>query len=198
MIPQHEFYQALRIALSMVPDSHPKLPELASLLIECSLDGELRLVGSDGERIVVVKLRCEHGQEPKTAMRVSRAEAESMVLTLRFLTGANDLTFCWMGETLMITDGVACATCTALPGAYPDYRAVMHHKPGDKGPRAFRRADLAEALAILEPLTDTVELYVNGLLGPGYIEWKGDGVIKSVVMGFSPVVREAYNVSKRD
>ena len=184
MIPQYEFYQALRIALSMVPDSHPKLPELASLLIECSLDGELRLVGSDGERIVVVRLHCQHGQPAKTAMRVSRAEAES-VLAYPF-NSEPQITLCFMGETLMITDGVQCATCTALPGPYPDYRAVMHHKPGDKGPRAFRRADLAEGLAILE--ADTVTLDINGLLGPGYIKWvAGEGAIKSVVMGFSPV-----------
>jgi hypothetical protein len=188
MIPQYDFYQALHIALSMVPDSHPSLPALASLLVECGRADELKLVGSDGERIVVVTLAVAHGQAAGTSMRLAPGEARDMLALWSCPPEINHrLTLCFMGGLLMVTDGVQCATRTALPGEYPDYQAVMHHKSAPPGARTFRRADMAEALAILEPVADLVRVNVNGLLGPGYIEAEGKGAIKSVVMGFHPV-----------
>lgn len=190
MIPQYEFYQALRIALSMVPDTCGKYPPLASLLVECSDVTELRLVGSDGERIVVVALEVAHGQPVGTTLQLIPTEARSMMDTFQPTSPESRMTVCFMGNTLMVTNGAEVAACNVIPpDPYPDYRGIMEHSNPIAEQPAFSLSDLSDALAVLDGRATRVRIAVNGLYRPCYLEAElveGLTAIKSVRMGFSP------------
>jgi hypothetical protein len=171
MIPQSEWHAALTAVLHGVPLSHPKHPALACVLVEFADVSELRLIGSDGERITVVCLTVEHGQPVNGTFQIPVIEARGM-LDIFPPDAEARVTLCFMGNTLMVTNQLAVAGCehAVCSTKYPEYRKVMHYKRCPPDPRWFNRQFMIDALACMDGLADTVGLHINGLVGPGYID----------------------------
>jgi len=175
MIPQSEFHHALAVALHAVPDDKPTMPALQCVLIEFITDREMRMVGTDGERIVVCSLVLDHLQPAGSSFRLAPQAARDMLCDLPVplcADSTNRVTLCVFGDTLCASAGEACATAERLADGleYPAYRKVLTHNTRPAVPRPFDRRYLAEALVALEPLAVSVMIDINGLRGPGYID----------------------------
>lgn len=174
MIPQFDFYHALAVTLHAVPDNKPTMPALQCLLIEFVGEAEMRLVGSDGERIVVTSLAVEHQQPVGSSFRMSPLDVRVMLGVFPAdVPAAPDgmVTLAVFGDTFIATAGEACATAERvdLP-EYPDYRKVMTYNECAVDTRPFYLQYLQEALAALAHIGESVWVHINGLRGPGYID----------------------------
>lgn len=129
------------------------------------------MVGSDGERIVVVCMAVEHGRPVNGTFQIPVTEARGMLDIFPVGSEAR-ITLCFMGDQLLVTNQEAVAGCenAVCSTPYPPYKKVMHNRRCQPDPRWFNRRFVIEALTALDGLADTVGLQINGLVGPGYID----------------------------
>jgi hypothetical protein len=171
LIPQSEFNLALAVVLHAIPDEKPSMPAICSLLMEFTSDREMRLIGTDGEVIVVCCLELEHLVPAGAVFRIDKEDTGRLVADFP-ADSTERITLCIFGETLIVTAGAKCASMENLPAepTYPNYRKAMTYKQCPSVARPFDLHYLHDALAALAPLCDLVSVDINGLLGPGYID----------------------------
>ena len=171
---------SLRIALSFVHKNELPLEHLQGVYFDFVDSATVKLAGTNGQRIVVVRLSVPHGAMNKPHFFMSVERCKALLEHFPDIPSGTEVSMFLLPGQLMLTceNDVFCADDT--PVEYPDYASIFSRNVSTPYPGKHYNYDyLHEALTIVAPVTDGsvyLDMHTQDYLRirPGVHEkWKG-------------------------
>lgn len=162
MIPQTEFTQAVYIALTHTvdcpTDNRPAYrPDLRVVFFEFPDANTMRLIGTNGARLVSVDMTVQHGQPPASRVILSADDARKLITDM---PADGRATVMPVGPDIMFLNGEVCRTYpTATVADIPDFNAVLDGCPDSQtGSLRVDCTYLAEAVTSCRQIADSIRI----------------------------------------
>ena len=146
---------SVRIALSFVKKEELPLEHLQGVYFDFIDCATLKLVGTNGQRIVVVRLSVPHGSMAKDTFFLSAAKCADLLGSFQKAPDKAEVSFFYMPGQIMVCCGDEVFSADHTPVEYPDYASIFSRNLSSPYPgKSYNFDYLHEALTIVAPIVD--------------------------------------------